>query len=107
MEEVHPEKDDDPKAIQTHRALMWLQAYINFILYDYNKKISILYIYPSEWRKACGIKTGRYIKREELKMADIAFAKTLIGDRDINDDVADAIGIGYGFLHKDKEQFAW
>lgn len=109
LEEVHPERGDEIKQLKTYKALMWLQAYINFLLYDYNRDIIIIYIYPSEWRKVCGIKSGKNRYRKELKEDDIIFAKTILNqNEEINDDVADAICIGYGYLNKEsEEEFAW
>ena len=37
--------------------------------------------------------------RAELKEADIAFVKDTYGIDNINDDIADAICIGYAYLH--------
>ena len=97
VEEVRPE--NGMQNIKTHRALMWLQAAVAFLVHDIDKNIQIDYIYPSEWRKQCGIHTGRGIKRETLKQKDIEFVKEKYG-LDVNDDVADAIGIGYGYLNQ-------
>lgn len=96
LEEVRPEDNKAYANIKTHRALMWLQASIAFAAYDVSSKISIDYLYPSEWRKICGIKNGRGIKRETLKIADKQFAKDKF-NLDVNDDIADAVGIGYAF----------
>ena len=68
-EEVRPE--NGMQNVKTHRALMWVQAAIALMLYDYNKKIELELIYPSSWRAAIGIKTGRGIKRTSLKEKDI------------------------------------
>jgi Holliday junction resolvasome RuvABC endonuclease subunit len=95
LEEVRPE--NGLQNIKTHRVLMWLQAAIAFIVHDNYPKIEIEYIYPSEWRAACNIRTGRGIKRKELKTADINFVKDKFGI-EANDDICDAIGIGYGYL---------
>lgn len=105
LEEVRP---DDGKNVQTQRALMWLQAQIAMMLYKEQKDVDIKYVYPSEWRKRCGIKQGRGVKRDELKKADIQFVK----DRyhiDVNDDEADAIAIGAStFLNEDNiPQLNW
>lgn len=97
IEEVRPENGLQQN-IKTHRALTWMQAAIAFLAHDTNKKIEIEYIYPSEWRKWCGIHTGRGIKRETLKQKDIEFVKEKY-NINVNDDIADAIGIGYGYLH--------
>ena len=102
LEEVRPETDDDKtKNIQTHRVLMWLQGAIAFLAHEKDKNIKIDYIYPSKWRKHCGIKTGRGIKRESLKTKDIEFVQTQYHIT-VNDDIADAIGIGYGYIQQEK-----
>ena len=44
----------------------------------------------NKWRKNLGIKTGRGIKRENLKPLDIKYVKDTYGI-DANDDVCDAI----------------
>lgn len=97
IEEVRPENGGHN--IKTHRALMWLQAAINFLVHERFSKIEIEYIYPSSWRAVCGIHTGRGRKRQELKTADIQFVKDVY-NIDVNDDEADAIGIGYAYVHK-------
>jgi Holliday junction resolvasome RuvABC endonuclease subunit len=97
LEEVRPEVSNaGSQNLQTHRALMWLQAAIAFMIHDEFSHIKIEYIYPSSWRAACGIKTGRGIKRSELKSADIQFVKNNYNII-VNDDIADAIGIGVGY----------
>lgn len=92
LEEVYPETK--LVNVKTNKALMWLQGAVAREIYEFNHKIDVQYIYPSAWRQACGIKTGRGIKREGLKEKDIAFAKESF-QVDVNDDVADAIGIGF------------
>ena len=47
VEEVRPEGGYSVGNQKTHKALMWLQAAIAFMVYDFNKKIEIEYIYPS------------------------------------------------------------
>lgn len=98
-EEVRP--DIGNSNLKTHRALMFLQAALEFLIHDNYKKIEIEYIYPSSWRSKCGIRTGRGIKRTTLKEADIAFVKEKFG-LSVNDDEADAISIG--FAHNQKEE---
>ena len=95
LEEVRPE-DSIGLNTNTHRALMWAQAAIAFMVHDNYPKITMDYIYPGTWRKDCGIKTGRGIKREMLKKADIQFVKDNY-NLDVNDDIADAICIGYAY----------
>ena len=94
MEEVLP--DAAGHNMQTHRALMWLQAAIAIRMHNVYPDIKIEYIYPSSWRAAVGIKTGRGITRTTLKKKDIELAESLFDLEEINDDRADAILIGYG-----------
>lgn len=100
VEEVRP--DAGTSNLQTHRALMWLQAALAFLVHDEFKTIEIEYIYPSSWRAKCGIKNGRGIKRETLKQADIRFIKENYGI-DVNDDIADAIAIGHSQINESKD----
>ena len=106
IEEVRP--DIGASNLQTHRALMWLQAALAFLIHDEFKKIMITYIYPSSWRAKCGIKNGRGIKRETLKEADIRFVKNTYGI-EVNDDIADAIAIGHSEINEsqDKGMIIW
>lgn len=97
IEEVRPDQGDQNS--KTMKALFWLQASIAFLLHDNHPNVKIEYVYPSEWRHQCGIKTGKGMYRAELKEADIAFVKNTYDIDNINDDVADAICIGYAYLH--------
>ena len=109
VEEVRPEGGYGVGNTQTHRALMWLQASIAFLVHDKFSKTTIDYIYPSSWRAAIGIKTGRGIKRTSLKEADIAFVEETFGIT-VNDDEADAIGIGHyltNHIQKNTEITNW
>jgi len=106
LEEVRPQGGYGAGNLQTHRALMWLQASIAFMLYDnFKKKIELIFIYPSSWRATCKIKQGAGIKRDSQKQADIKFVKDTFG-LDVNDDIADAIGIGYAQVYTNKPA-AW
>ena len=89
--------------IKTHRALMWLQGALAIMAHDNCGDPEFIYLYPSEWRKVCGIKTGSGIKRETLKQKDIEFVKNKFNII-VNDDIADAIGIGYAFLNPAKKE---
>lgn len=100
MEEVRP--DIGTTNLNTHRALMWLQGAIAMMVHDNYPKVTIEYLYPSEWRKCCKIKTGRGVKRDTVKKSDIQFVEETFGIK-VNDDIADAIGIGYAYLHPHKE----
>lgn len=89
-EDVHPEVYGYS---DTARLLMWLQGSIVLGAHSVNNNInskSIEFMQASEWRKNLGIKTGRGIKRENLKPLDIKYVKDTYGI-DANDDVCDAI----------------
>ena len=102
LEEVRPENQYGVGNQHTHKVLMWLQAALEFLLYDKYSYITTTYVYPNEWRKKCGIKTGAGIRRNELKVADINFVYNNYNIR-VNDDIADAIAIGHSFLNKEND----
>lgn len=107
VEEVRPEGGYGVGNQKTHKALMYLQAALEFLIHDnYNKKVIIDYIYPSSWRAAIGIKTGRGVKRTSLKEQDIEFVKEHFG-LNVNDDEADAICIGYAQNKKVETEINW
>ena len=81
---------------QIFKVLHYLQAAVVLMLHNYKQTVEF-YI-SSEWRKKCGIKTGRGITRDMVKQADIKFVKDKY-NLDVNDDIADAIGIGYAYLN--------
>ena len=103
-EEVRPE--NGMQNIKTHRALMWSQGVIALEIYNFNKKIELELVYPSSWRAAIGIKTGRGIKRTSLKEKDMQFVKENY-NLDVNDDIADAICIGYANCHDIETEINW
>ena len=82
------------------KALMYLQGFIVHVLEFYGVKYS--FFVASHWRKICGIRTGAQVKRTELKNKSIAFVKKHY-NIDVNDDIADAICIGYAKINEDKE----
>lgn len=104
LEEVRPE--NGLQNIKTHRALMWLQAAIAFMVHENHPHAVIEYVYPSEWRAACGIKNGRGVRREAQKANDILFVKENYGI-DVNDDIADAIGIGHAYVNQLTNEMNW
>lgn len=107
VEEVRPENNQYGVGnLHTHKVLMWLQASIIFMLHDNYPKTQIEYVYPNEWRAACGIHTGRGIKREKLKIADIQFVADVYHIR-VNDDIADSIGIGHAFVNQLDNEINW
>ena len=103
LEEVRPDDIGGRSNLNTHRALLWLQGAIAMMIHDKYPKVTIDYLYPSEWRKCCKIKTGRGVVRETVKQRDIRFVEETFGIK-VNDDIADAIGLGYAHLHPDGEE---
>lgn len=107
MEEVLPKNEDyddggthhsNPKVF---KPLMWLQAAINFLIYIKYKSVQVDFIFPNSWRAKVGIKTGRGITREQLKTADKKFALDTF-NISVNDDIADAIGLGWSQINPQK-----
>ena len=90
IEDVFPEDVHNNRNV--FNALMYLQGFITDVLNTY--KIEFKFYTASEWRKKCGIHTGRGIKRESLKAQDIKFVQNQFGIK-VNDDEADAICIGF------------
>lgn len=85
--------------IKTYKALMYLQGCIGMMINKEFKHIQIDFLYPSSWRKTCGIKQGRGVQRTTQKQNDIKWVKQNF-NIDVNDDIADAIGLGYAYINK-------
>lgn len=97
VEEVLPE--DVKHNQQVFKALMYMQAAVAL---EFNKNGKKLNFYvSSEWRKKCGIRTGRGITRDMVKAADINFVKKNY-NIDANDDICDAICIGHAYVNQSK-----
>lgn len=95
VEEVLPEDVGHNNTV--FKALMYLQGVVAVMFNKYGKKLE--FFTASEWRKKCGIRTGRGIKRDTLKAADMKFVEDhykIVA----NDDICDAICIGYAYTHK-------
>ena len=95
IEDVIPEDVQHNQTI--FKALVYLQGFILREIKSHSNVKEIKFFVASEWRKKCGIRTGKGIKRESLKPADIAFVKNQF-NLSVNDDVADAICIGFAFV---------
>lgn len=85
--------------IKTYKALMYLQGCIGMMINKEFKHIQIDFLYPSSWRKTCGIKQGRGVQRTTQKQNDIKWVKQNFNIK-VNDDIADAIGLGYAYINK-------
>ena len=95
VEEVLPEDVGHNNAV--FKALMYLQGVVAIMFNKYGKKLE--FFTASEWRKKCGIHTGRGIKRDILKAADMKFVEDhykIVA----NDDICDAILIGRAYVNK-------
>lgn len=92
MEDVLPE--DVRHNQNVFKILHYLQAAVVLMLHDCDQKVE--FYVSSHWRKKCGIRTGRGITRDMVKAADIKFVKDKYG-LEVNDDIADAICIGYAY----------
>ena len=73
----------------TLKKLSYLLGAVMYMCSERN--VPFNFIYPSEWRKVIGFKTGG-LKRDELKRLSIDYVAENYG-MDVNDDVADAICI--------------
>lgn len=86
--------------VKTYKALMYLQGCIQMMIHQKFKHLQTDFLYPSSWRKICQIKQGRGIQRKQQKQLDIQWVKDNFNIIPENDDVADAIGLGYGYINK-------
>ncbi len=104
MEEIacDPNDDDPINNMHTFQVLAWVQSAI--MIYCVENDIPYTTVTASHWRKECGIRTGRGIKRATLKAADKAFVQCEFA-LTVSEDEADAIGIGYSQI-KEKRS-AW
>lgn len=98
MEDVLPEDVKHNQSI--FNILHYLQASVVLKLHDYKQKVELVNV--NLWRKACGITIGRYGVRESAKAQDIAFVKKTF-NIDANDDICDAICIGWAKINKPNE----
>lgn len=109
MEDVLPDNltEDNNKWMKnrnTFKALMYLQAAILLMFHHYKADIELIGV--TSWRKRCGIKQGNYVHRDVLKTRDIEFVKEKFG-LTVNDDIADAICIGWAKVNTQPEPAAF
>ena len=108
MEQIIPDNLNEAKWTHnqaTFKALFYLQAAIVLMFDHYG--IDVEFIGASSWRKQCGIKQGG-ANRDVLKARDIEFVKEKFG-LNVNDDVADAICIGWAKVNEtpQPQAFNW
>lgn len=94
MEDVIPE--DVRHNDKAFKPLIYLQGQIRIAMNELGQEVE--FYVSSEWRKKCGIKTGRGVTRDRLKKEAMSLVKTLY-DIEANDDICDAICIGYAYTH--------
>ena len=82
--------------IDVYRKLTFAHGAIAIVLNHYSKEMKLCS--SSHWRKQVGIKTGRGITRAQLKPLDIAKANELFNLNTKNDDLADAVLIGWSYI---------
>lgn len=85
--------------VKTYKALMYLQGCVQMIIHQKFKHLQTDFLYPSSWRKICKIKQGRGVQRKQQKQLDIQWVKQNF-NIEVNDDIADAIGIGYAYINQ-------
>lgn len=85
------------------KALVYLQAMIVLQLDRLNAP-EVELTTANHWRKICGIKTGRGIKRQVLKEKSVNLIKQIY-NINVNDDIADAICIGIAYIVEHKSAF--
>ena len=94
IEDVLPEDVNHNQTV--FKSLTYLQGYVVIELHSRNMPYE--FVTASHWRKECGIRTGRGVRRDSLKTADINFVKENY-NKIVNDDIADAVCIGHAFTH--------
>ena len=85
--------------VKTYKALMYLQGCVQMIIHQKFKHLHTDFLYPSSWRKVCKIKQGRGVQRKQQKQLDIEWVRQNF-NIEVNDDEADAIGLGYAYIIK-------
>ena len=85
--------------VKTYKALMYLQGCVQMMIHQKFKHLQTDFLYPSSWRRICKVKQGPGILRKQQKQLDIQWVKDNFNIT-VNDDIADAIGIGYGYINK-------
>ena len=94
--------------IDVYRKLTFAHGAIAIVLNHYQKEMKLCS--ASHWRKVVGIKTGRGITRAQLKPIDVAKANEQFGLATKNDDIADAVLIGWSYILEyaaQQDEFDW
>lgn len=100
MEDVLPE---DVKHNQNvYKALIYLQAAIVLKMNEYHQNVEL--VTASHWRSMCKIKTGKGIKRQQLKKESKELIKNIFNIQ-VNDDISDAICLGMAYVKQHESAF--
>ena len=92
--------------IDVYRKLTFAHGAIAIVLNHYQQEMKLCS--SSHWRKQVGIKTGRGITRAQLKPLDIAKANEIFKLNTNNDDIADAVLLGWSYiLEHNQHEFDW
>lgn len=102
LEDVLPA--DVGNNIKTFKPLHYLQGEIVLKLHTYEQRVEIVNV--NTWRSTCGIPVGRYAKRDIVKAKSIALVKQKY-NIDVNDDISDAICIGWAYPRIGEEPSAF
>lgn len=105
MEEVQP--TGFKSSLSVAKALFMTQGSIRTMIYTKFPRAKEEFVMASHWRSILDIQTGRGIKREELKKADIAKANEIFGLKLVSDDAADAILIGHSYIKEQTDYYAF
>lgn len=102
MEDILPQDVKHNQSV--YKVLIYLQAMIVLSLYQTYSLQNVQFYASSHWRRICGIKTGRGIKRETLKKASMQLVKNQYGLK-VNDDISDAICLGLAYVKQHASAF--
>lgn len=102
MQDVLPQDVKHNQSV--YKVLIYLQAMIVLSLYQTYSLQNVQLYTASHWRRICGIKTGRGIKRESLKKESMQLVKNQYGLK-VNDDISDAICLGLAYVKQHASAF--
>lgn len=97
MEDVLP--TDVGNNLKTFNPLHYLQAEV--VLRLHRRKQAVTLMNVNTWRRICGFAMGRYGTRDVMKKKSIEFIKKKY-NIDANDDVCDAICLGWAYQNQEE-----
>lgn len=93
--------------LHTYKVLVWLQAAVVFAINEYDEKMPITYILPSEWRAALRIKQGFGIRRDKLKKESISYISEKMSVEIKDEDICDALCLLYAYEKGVNQSLDW